>query len=374
MLYTFDGRFTSGLLQKSTWISAGFEFAHGYVYPIDRFLTIPENLTATASTLTQLDLTAAIGLMEQLGVADRIQSTGNLTMLLPNNAAFQRVGDALEKMSTEQLTQILEYHIINGSMISLYDPFSIDPATTVQGGIINFPIEGNQRYVNNAQILYSNVLTDNGVFHVIDRVLNPSSTAALPDNAITIDNFATNSATDIPFTSGVPIATSLMGTTDVTPTSLASPKSTSTSASNSSSSTSKSNINVGVIAGGVVGGVCGTALLILALWVCKRKGYSIRITNKNRPLSSNEVEKPAHSSTAVIASDAGNNQTNQATPRIEEPVNNSTRIDRVEPKQGQRLDSERIHVTSTPISTAPNNGYGSDIIYGFEPTPTRTLC
>lgn len=118
-------------------------------------------------------------------------------------------------------------------------------------------------YIDNAKVIFPDVLTSNGVIHIIDRVLNPDNSSA----SIGAEAFAgASSASDVPFTSGVPTPTSAISR----------PSWSSTSSSTSSSTTkpgsdSKSHSNAGAIAGGVVGGVLLVALGLVFLWFLRRR-------------------------------------------------------------------------------------------------------
>lgn len=106
-----------------------------------------------------------------------------------------------------------------------------------------------------------NVLAANGVIHVIDRVLNPSSTVQTPNPSSTIDNFGSAvSAINVPFTSGVPTPTSVITTDNLT---------SATATANNTSSPGSSKSHAGAIAGAVVGGIAGLALVIFFVWFCR---------------------------------------------------------------------------------------------------------
>lgn len=111
----------------------------------------------------------------------------------------------------------------------------------------------------------------NGVIHVIDRLLNPSSTNQAPNPSTRIDNFANpQAATNVPFTSGIPTPTSTIGT-EALPSATGPSTGSSSSEPSSNASSGGSKTHVGAIAGGVIGGVLGLALVILAVWFCRRR-------------------------------------------------------------------------------------------------------
>ena len=84
-------------------------FDNGVIHVVNKFLTLPQNVTATA---VALNLTSAVGAITQLNLSTTLLEGRDLTYFLPNNAAFQRIGGNLANMSASQLTRILQYHVV----------------------------------------------------------------------------------------------------------------------------------------------------------------------------------------------------------------------------------------------------------------------
>lgn len=201
--------FFSGLGQNSSVVNASLPYSGGTIHVIDRFLTIPQNVSTTG---VALNLTSVIGAVQTLNLTQAVDSSPNLTLFLPNNAAFQRIGGNLANLSTEELTTILSYHIINGTVLYSTD---ITNGTTLNAGGVNHTlyVEDGSVYVNNARVVQPNVLVANGVVHVIDRVLNPGNSTVTPNSSTTQEAFpGATSASEEPFTSGVATPTSAVPT------------------------------------------------------------------------------------------------------------------------------------------------------------------
>lgn len=202
--------FFSGLLQNSSVVNASIPFSGGTVHIIDRLLTIPQNISATA---VALNLTSAVGAVQTLNLTETLDYTPDLTVFLPNNAAFGRIGGNLANLTTDNLTSILSYHVIQGLYYSTNITNGSSVQTIGQSNNVTLRIEGNSTYVNGAKIIQPNVLVANGVVHVIDAVLNPANATQVPNTATTEDAFAgATSASEQPFTSGVPTPTSAIAT------------------------------------------------------------------------------------------------------------------------------------------------------------------
>ncbi|KAH8748595.1 FAS1 domain-containing protein [Hyaloscypha finlandica] len=199
----------SGLLAKSTVVTADLSFTGGILHIIDTVLTIPESDAATA---TAANLTALAGALTQANLVSTVDSLHDVTIFAPSNAAFQAIGSAVGTLSTAQLAQILEYHVINGT-VGYSSSLTNSTLMTVSGGSVTITVENGTVYVNSARVIVPDVLVANGVVHVIDGVLNPNNTAATPNPSTTSVAFSgASSATDVPFTSGVVQSTTLMQT------------------------------------------------------------------------------------------------------------------------------------------------------------------
>lgn len=205
--------FFSGLLQNSTVVNASIPFSGGTIHVIDRLLTVPENVSATG---VALNLTAAVGAVQTLNLTQTLDTTPDLTLFLPDNDAFERLGGNLANLSTQDLVGILSYHAVPGLFYST-DLMNGSSVPTVQGSNVTITLEDGDVFVNNAMVITPNVLVANGVVHVIDRLLNPNNATVAPDASTTVDGFpGATSATGVPFTSGVPTPSTSVATEVVT--------------------------------------------------------------------------------------------------------------------------------------------------------------
>lgn len=216
-------------------------------------LSIPPPLANAASAA---NLTSLAGALTQLNLVDTLSSLKDITVFAPTNMAFQNIGSALPNLTNDQLTSILEYHVVNNSV--LYSTTLTDGATvpTLNGGKITVHLEDDKVFINSAQVLIPDVLVANGVVHVIDSVLNPNNATAEPNPTASTQSPAfsgASGASDQPFTSGVPIPTSTL----VTPTM----ESTGTAGSSSSSASASSPESASTAGAPMITGAVGAAAL-----------------------------------------------------------------------------------------------------------------
>ncbi|KAL8886042.1 MAG: hypothetical protein Q9215_006197 [Flavoplaca cf. flavocitrina] len=201
--------FYSGLLNNSTVTTADQEFTGGVAHIIDRVLTVPRNVSSTAISA---GLSALVGALTQAELVDTVQSLSDVTIFAPNNSAFNAIGSSLGNLSMEMLTDILTYHVVNGTVA--YSSMLENDMTvpSLAGGDLSITVEGTDIFVNSAKVLIPNVLIANGVVHVIDNVLNPNNTETEPDTEAEVQTPAFEGATSTDnlgsLTSGVPTPTS----------------------------------------------------------------------------------------------------------------------------------------------------------------------
>lgn len=221
-------------------------FNGGVVQVIDSLLIPPSNLT---QTVTAFNLTSFEGALYTAGKLETASNTANTTIFAPQNDAFQALGPAIQNMTIEELGTVLDYHLIPQVVYST----GLTNGTkflTVQGENITITHDGNNLYINSAQLLTADNLCANGVIHVIDNVLNPQGPGAQPNPAIASQApvFASASAvSSLPFTTAIPCtsscpvtSTSATGSGSVT-SSGSGTKATSVAGSKSTSSVSTSS-------------------------------------------------------------------------------------------------------------------------------------
>jgi hypothetical protein len=127
-------------------------------------LTIPasDSFTATAANLTSL-----AGALALANVIQTVDSLRDVTIFAPSNAAFQSIGSGVASLTTEQLTSILEYHVVQGT-VGYSTMLSNTTLKAVNDANVTITIENGTIFVNSAKVVTPNDLVSNGVVHVID--------------------------------------------------------------------------------------------------------------------------------------------------------------------------------------------------------------
>ncbi|KAI0413091.1 FAS1 domain-containing protein [Xylaria grammica] len=212
--------FISALRQNVSAVTNNINFTGGTIYIVDGILSVPQNVT---DTLSNANLTACVGALAATNQTQNLTDGRNVTIFAPNNDAFNAVGNVLANQTTDQLSNILGYHVVNGTLAYSTD-LQNGTLRAANGQDLNISVINNETFVNSARLTVPDILYSNGVIHVIDQVLNPNNTSATPDMSATSATPAYTGASSgtggIPFTSGVttptttyPAATSAGGQT-----------------------------------------------------------------------------------------------------------------------------------------------------------------
>ena len=127
--------------------------------------------TATqAGSFSQL-----LSALEAANLTDTLKNPGPITVLAPTDEAFAKLPEGtIDGLLKEplKLKRLLTYHVISGDVRS-DDLAQIDEAPTMGGSIVAVEHEGGLK-VNDANVVQTDILADNGVIHVIDTVLMPT--------------------------------------------------------------------------------------------------------------------------------------------------------------------------------------------------------
>jgi uncharacterized surface protein with fasciclin (FAS1) repeats len=67
---------------------------------------------------------------------------------------------------------VLLYHVVPGA-VTADQVVGLDSAQTVEGGSVSIRVEDGKVFIDDAEVIATDVLASNGVIHVVDRVIVP---------------------------------------------------------------------------------------------------------------------------------------------------------------------------------------------------------
>ena len=150
--------------------------SNGIIHVIDKVLMPPVDIPTTAqSTGIHDSLVAAVIQAELLAT---LQGPGPFTVFAPTDQAFADAGIDLADFTTPEgkatLSDILLYHVVSADVpaANVTECLTADAAN---GQPLSFTVAGGVM-VNDANVVLTDVISTNGLIHVIDKVLMPTDT------------------------------------------------------------------------------------------------------------------------------------------------------------------------------------------------------
>lgn len=132
----------------------------------------PKILEIAASTG---NFTSLITAVKAAGLIKALSGLSEFTVFAPTDAAFAKlpagtVAGLLQDLPT--LTNILKYHVV-GSKVMAADLAKLTSSPTLEGKNVTISVQNGKVFINNAQVVTTDIVAPNGVIHVIDTVLLP---------------------------------------------------------------------------------------------------------------------------------------------------------------------------------------------------------
>ncbi|MBD2767770.1 fasciclin domain-containing protein [Hymenobacter sp. BT664] len=143
-------------------------------------MTADKNIVQNAAGAKSVStLVAAV---TQAGLIETLSGPGPFTVFAPTNAAFDKlpkgaVAGLMDPASKEKLKGVLTYHVIPGRLVAA-DLKDGQELTTVNGEKLHISVKDGKVMVGNgkdapATVQIPDVISSNGVTHVIDGVVLP---------------------------------------------------------------------------------------------------------------------------------------------------------------------------------------------------------
>lgn len=190
----------SGFKQMSMVTKYDQVFDGGVVHIVDKVFTLPGTPSATA---LDTGLTSFYGAVNKTGMIDDVDMLQDATIFVPNNMAFEVVGSMVESADAMQLMSVLGYHVVKGTSMPGMPMFStmlmgMMPGMAMGGMPMSMPgmsgamkrhekeimtlptlagenvtvrvdVDNGDLFINSAKVVMSDIITSNGVIHVLDK-------------------------------------------------------------------------------------------------------------------------------------------------------------------------------------------------------------
>ncbi len=118
-----------------------------------------------------------VAAVQAAGLVDTLKGDGPFTVFAPTDEAFAKlpagtVENLLKPENKATLVKILTYHVVSGKVLAA-DVVKLKSAKTVQGQNVKIKAKGGKVMLNKSNVVKTDIMTSNGVIHVIDTVLMP---------------------------------------------------------------------------------------------------------------------------------------------------------------------------------------------------------
>ncbi len=175
--------------------------SNGVIHVIDSVLLPPAKLANIVDTaVADGRFTTLVAAVTAGGLVDTLAGEGPFTVFAPTDEAFAKlpagtVEGLLKPENLETLKNILLYHVVPGTVLAA-DVVTLDGKTAdtaYAGNAIAISVKDGKVFLNDTvQVIITDIVTSNGVIHVIDSVLlPPAKTANIVDTAIADGRFTT---------------------------------------------------------------------------------------------------------------------------------------------------------------------------------------
>ncbi|KAL7415088.1 FAS1 domain-containing protein [Mrakia frigida] len=144
------------------------------------------NLPPTVGEFAAQNASTAAAALNSVGMVGPLESLTGLTIFLPTNEAFAKLPPTtIAGLNQSTLITVFQNHVVNNSV--LYST-GLGPAVSFAGEALTFAKNGSVLTVTSgnvtANVVYSDIITRNGVIHLIDTVLlntasNPQAVASV---------------------------------------------------------------------------------------------------------------------------------------------------------------------------------------------------
>ncbi len=122
--------------------------------------------------------TTLVAAVKAAGLVETLKGDGPFTVFAPTDEAFAKLPEGtvetlLKPENKDKLIAILTYHVVAGKVLAA-DVVKLESAETVQGQSVKIMTHDGSVMINDATVVAADIMTSNGVIHVIDTVILPS--------------------------------------------------------------------------------------------------------------------------------------------------------------------------------------------------------
>lgn len=175
-------------------VTTDVEVSNGIIHAINKVILPDAFGTIVDAAAKRYELETLVNAVITAGLADALSaSDASLTVFAPTEEAFAKLpAGLLDNLTVEQLTEILQYHVVPTAVAST-DLSASQNVATLNGEELFVTADGGVSVNQLANVVTADIVTQNGVIHTIDEVLLPAGyrEANVIDKANELGTFTT---------------------------------------------------------------------------------------------------------------------------------------------------------------------------------------
>ncbi|QPC58386.1 hypothetical protein HYE67_000617 [Fusarium culmorum] len=173
-----DVVFSTRYGNRATVINYDIEFQGGLIQIVDSLLIPPSGML---QVLMASKVESFLGGLFKAGLMPDLADRKDITVFAPRDQAMESVGNTLNSLSPKELARVMGYHIVPGKVLVSTDLENATTLKTLTGEETYIRQVGNEKFINSAKIITTDILISNGILHIISNVNNPKDADAVPN-------------------------------------------------------------------------------------------------------------------------------------------------------------------------------------------------
>ena len=155
-------------------IITDIEASNGVIHVIDAVI-LPETRDIVDIAVEDGRFQTLVAALQAAELVEALKGEGPFTVFAPTDEAFAALPEGtVEALLADipALTNILLYHVVEGKVMAA-DVVGLSEAQTLLGESVKIKVDMGKVYIDDAQVIITDIEASNGVIHVIDAVLLP---------------------------------------------------------------------------------------------------------------------------------------------------------------------------------------------------------
>lgn len=166
------------MLSRRFWLSAVTVAAFGAAHASGPVTQGAEKDIVTTATEAG-SFKTLVAAVEAAGLVETLKGKGPFTVFAPTDDAFAQLPDGtveslLKPENKGRLVSVLTYHVVPGE-VKAAEVVKLNAAATVNGQRVDIRVADGKVLVDQANVIKTDIRCSNGVIHVIDKVILPST-------------------------------------------------------------------------------------------------------------------------------------------------------------------------------------------------------